>query len=277
MNAGFRPDAAFAGAAERFFELMRTFAPPPGSAGAGGAAASFDPAALAGALSGQFEQWLRTTQSSGTWLGGTGRGGQAAPAMWPFAPLPLGVGAVANPEGQRGWELITQLAQLQAQLASHWHDIATGASQQFVARLGAHAAVGPPTLEGALKLYELWVDCAEQAYAASVHKDEFAQLQSQLANVSAALVVEQRRYAEGLARAFGLPTRNEIDSLEAELKELRRQLAARGQTPQTSPAAASPPKARTPGRASAAGATTGKKGRGDKRGRVARRSRSGRT
>jgi hypothetical protein len=64
-----------------------------------------------------------------------------------------------------------------------------------------------------------------------VHKQEFAHLQAQLANTSAALLVEQRRHAETLVRAFGLPTRSEVDALYDQLKELRRALAAREATP----------------------------------------------
>jgi hypothetical protein len=226
MTQAFRPEAAFAGAAERFFDLMKSFAPqPPGGTGATAA----DPADLAGALAGQYEEWLRATQSAGSWFAapaaGASAGAFAPGAMpWAFAPLPLGMGAATTSEGQRAWELIAQLAQLQAQLAAHWHEIATRASQQFVARLGA-ASNDAPTLERSLKLYELWVDCAEEAYAATVRRDDFASLQSQLANISAALLLEQRRHAETVARAFGMPTRTEVDAIYAQLKDLHRRLA----------------------------------------------------
>lgn len=241
MSSGFRPEAAFASAAEQFFDLMKSFGAQPGA----GAAAAADPAKLAGSLASQFEQWLRATQSAGPWFSpgagaGSGPAGIAAAfrpgafgqgpfspgaGSWPFGPLPQGLGAVTPPEGQRSWELITQLAQVQAQLATHWHEIATSAASQFAARLGSLAS-GPPTLQSALKVYELWVDCAEAAYGATVRKDDFAGLQSQLANLSAALLVEQRKHAETLARAFGLPTRNEVDALYGQIKELRRQVAA---------------------------------------------------
>jgi hypothetical protein len=240
MSSGFRPEAAFTSAAEQFFDLLKSFGVAPGS----GAAAAPDAATLAGSLAGQFEQWLRATQSAGPWFsagagGGSGPAGIAAAfqpgaGKWPFGPLPLGMGAATAPEGQRSWELITQLAQVQAQLATHWHEIATSAAGQFAARLGSIAS-GPPTLDSALKVYELWVDCAEAAYGATVRKDDFARLQSQLANVSAALLVEQRKHAETLARAFGLPTRNEVDALYGQIKELRRQVAAVAERRATAP------------------------------------------
>src|SRR6266480_4952502 len=143
--AAFKPDAAFAGAAERFLELLRSFGMP----GAGAAGAGRDWSSLAAPLAGQFEQWLKTSQSAGPWF----------------------------------------------------------------------------AADNALKLYELWVSCAEESYAATVRKDDFCRLQAELANTSAALLVEQRRHAETLVRAFGLPSRNEVDALYAQLKDLRRQLA----------------------------------------------------
>ena len=226
MSAAFKPDLAFTGAAERFFELLKSFSLP-GAGAAGAAGAAPDWSALAGSLAGQFEQWLKSSQSAGPWFTaasapGSGAGFGAAASS--FGPLPLGAGAAPQQDAQRSWDLVARLAQLQAQLASYWSEIAHDAAQRFVTRMGA-AAGGAPTLDGALKLYELWVNCAEESYAATVRKEEFCRLQAQLANASAALLVEQRRHAETLVRAFGLPSRNEVDALYAQLKELRTQLA----------------------------------------------------
>ncbi len=230
-SAGFTPEAAFAGAAERFFELLKTFGMP-----AAGQLPNWS--SLAAPLAAQFEQWLRVSQSAGPWFGAGGAaaglraqpgfaapGGFSAPgAAAAFGPLPLGPAAAQSGEAQRTWELWGRLAKLQTELASHWGEIANSAAQRFVARLGG-AAGAAATPEQALKLYELWVSCAEEAYAATVHKDDFARLQAELANTSAALLVEQRRHAETLVRAFGLPTRNEVDALYGQMKDLRRQLA----------------------------------------------------
>jgi Poly(R)-hydroxyalkanoic acid synthase subunit (PHA_synth_III_E) len=259
-NAGMKPEAALA-AAERFFELLRSFGLP-------GSGQIPNWSSLAGPLAGQFEQWLRLSQSAGPWFAasaaawpggaslnpfgfnpagmnvagfnparfnapGFNAGGFTAPAFVApaaaaFGPLPLGASAAgAGGDAQRTFELWGKLAQLQAQLAGYWSEIANAAAQRFVSRLGSNNAA-PATPEQALKLYELWVDCAEEAYAATVHKDDFARLQSELANTSAALLVEQRRHAEALVRAFGLPTRNEVDALYGQLKELRRHLAELG-------------------------------------------------
>jgi hypothetical protein len=82
------------------------------------------------------------------------------------------------------------------------------------------------------------VNCAEEAYAATVHKEEFGRLQAELANTSAALLAEQRRQADTLVRAFGLPTRDEVDALYGQVKDLRRQLAELAAVPRSAATAA---------------------------------------
>ena len=103
-SAAFKPDAAFASAAERFFELLKTFGmPSAASAGAGR-----DWSSLAGPLAGQFEQWLKTSQSAGAWFAAANAGspgpaaGFGAAQAGFFGPLPLGAGAAPQQDAQRG-------------------------------------------------------------------------------------------------------------------------------------------------------------------------------
>jgi hypothetical protein len=222
-SGGFQPGAAYADAAQRFLELMQSFTAP-------AAGKAPDWSSLTGPLAGQFEQWLRMSQASGPWFAAGGppfapATGLGAMPAGSFGPLPLGPAAVQNSEAQRTFELLGRLGQLQGQLAAHWSEIANTAARRFVARLGASAAA-PATLDQGLKLYQSWVSCAEEAYAATAHREDFSRLQAEMANTSAALLVEQRRHAEALVKAFGLPTRSEVDALYAQLKELRAQLAA---------------------------------------------------
>jgi polyhydroxyalkanoate synthesis regulator phasin len=216
----FKPEEAYAAAAERFFELMKTF-------GMGSGKPS-DWSALAGPLASQFERWLQMSQAAAPWLSAA----RAAPggfafgsaATAPFGPLPLGPAAVPGTRVPHSFELLGRLAQLQGELAKHWSEIAATAAQRFIGRAGATPTV-PTTPQQALKLYEQWVNCAEEAYAATVHKAEFAHLQAELTNTTAALLAEQRQQVETMVRAFGLPTREEVDALYRQLKELGQQLA----------------------------------------------------
>jgi len=97
-HAAFKPDAAFASAAERFFELLKTFGIP----GAAAAGTAQDWSSLAGTLAGQFEAWLRSSQSAGPWFAAANAasplpgGGFGAAQPGSFGPLPLGAGAAPN-------------------------------------------------------------------------------------------------------------------------------------------------------------------------------------
>ena len=197
-------------------------------ASAGEGAKARDWSSVAGPLATQFEQWLRLSQSAGPWFAPPGGASSMPPGFigspaWSFGPLPLGPAAAQQAEAHRVWELVARLTQLQTQLAAHWSEIARSAAQRFVGRVGTPSAA--MNADETLRLYQVWVSCAEEAYAATARGEDFSRLQSELANVSAALLVEQRRHAESLVRAFGLPTRTEMDALYAHIKDLSRRLS----------------------------------------------------
>jgi hypothetical protein len=223
---GLESGAAFGAAAARFFELLQTFAAqPPAAAGQ-----SFDWTSLGATLARQFEQWLRSSPAAGTAFaaaaGFPASGFPGGGAVWPAGPVPLGPAAAPGTDRENAWELLMRLGQLQAQLAQHWSEIARGAAERFSARMGA-AGRAELTSENALALYEAWVECAEEAYATTVRKEDFSQLQAQLTNTAVALLLAQRRQAEVLSRAWGLPTREEADALQRQIRELRQQLQER--------------------------------------------------
>ena len=230
-GTSFKPEEAYAAAAERFFELMKTFGMTAGM--------TTDWKALAAPLAAQFERWLQMSQGAVPWSGAAAGGtpgslfGLGVPGAAAFGPLPLGPAAVQGAEMPRTFELLGRLGQLQGELAKHWSEIAATAAQRFIAKLGT-APTAPASPQQALKLYELWVSCAEEAYAHTVHRQDFARLQAELANTWAALIAEQRQQAETLVRSFGLPTRTEVDALYTQVKELRRQLGDLGQDPRAS-------------------------------------------
>ena len=230
-GTSFKPEEAYAAAAERFFELMKTFGMTAGM--------TTDWKALAAPLAAQFERWLQMSQGAVPWSGASAGGtpgslfGLGVPGAAAFGPLPLGPAAVQGAEMPRTFELLGRVGQLQGELAKHWSEIAATAAQRFIAKLGT-SPTPPASPQQALKLYELWVSCAEEAYAHTVHRQDFARLQAELANTWAALIAEQRQQAETLVRSFGLPTRTEVDALYTQLKELRRQFGELGREPRAS-------------------------------------------
>ena len=221
-----KPDTAFSEAAERFLELIRAF----GTQVAGQAESSQDGSSLARGLAEELERWLRTSSSAQAWYRPNGASGGVWSA-WPFAALPIGPRAEQPQDSQRALDLVTRFAQLQAQLALHWSEIGRNAANQFAARWGA-SWTGSLQFESVMKLYELWIECAERAYADTVRKEEFCRLQAELANTATALLLQQRKQAETLARAFGMPTRTEVDALHRRIRELQSELRMQRSRPQ---------------------------------------------
>jgi len=247
-------------AAARFFELLKSFAAPPAAAAGG---RSPDWTSLGSLLAGQFEHWLKSSPAAGAAFA-TASGFAGAPGSWPPGTLPLGPAAVPGPEAQSVWELLMRLGRLQGELAVHWREIAQSSAQRFIARMSAAGAT-ELTPEGSLALYETWVNCAEEAYAATVHKEEFCRLQAQLINTAMALLLAQRRQAEMLARASGLPTREEADALQRQIRELQQQLEVNDDQPRSGRA----PRSRRAPPSKAARAAPGRSRRGTaKRGRT---------
>src|SRR4029077_11928419 len=100
-GTSFRPEEAYAAAAERFFELMKTFGMTAGT--------MTDWKALAAPLATQFERWLQMSQAAAPWFSAApgvtpGGFGLGAPGGAAFGPLPLGAAAARGVEMPRTLE-----------------------------------------------------------------------------------------------------------------------------------------------------------------------------
>ena len=243
-------DAAFTAAAARFFDLLRTFTAQPAGV------QPPDWTSFGSLLAGQFEQWLRSSPAAGASFAAAAGFPGAVPG-WPPGALPLGPAAAPGAEAQGAWELLMKLGELQGELARHWSAIAQDSAQRFMARMRAAGGGADLSSEGALALYETWVACAEEAYAARVRQEDFCRLQAQLTNTAMALLLAQRKQADTLARGWGLPTREEADALQRQISELKRRLEERSEPARRTAArpAAAPRrvKPRSPKRAAKAG------------------------
>lgn len=64
-------------------------------------------------------------------------------------------------------------------LGRHTSAIAIDACERFIAALSATGADAPP-ITSLRELHELWIECGEAAFAAAVHREEFADAQAEL-------------------------------------------------------------------------------------------------
>src|SRR3979411_3003475 len=176
-----RPEqAVFTAALERFGQLLRAILIEfPTSAGA-----LINDESVGRRLAVEFERWLRGSAcTSPRWQNlQVAQAFVQPPSQFgqPFnlgcalkldaAPPPIAQNHFVQ-TSQRVSGLIARWSQLHSQLAMHWNVIARTAGERFIAR--ARSSSTAFDLTTIRKLYDSWIECAEQAYAATVHTDDF--------------------------------------------------------------------------------------------------------
>lgn len=152
---------------------------------------------------------------------------------------------------QRLQRLFTDYVEQHGALAMLWNEVIADALK----RLGETMAVRfqknePP--QTPRQLYDLWVECAEAAYATMAHSPRYAKAQAQLGNTLAKMRIEQRALIESVSRELDLPTRSELNTVHRRLKEMKAELRRlraeldRAKPPRTSSARAAKPRADLP-------------------------------
>lgn len=212
-QAGFAP---FNEAAERFTAAARTFFD--------GAASASAPIAAEAART--FSDFLRE---------------QFAAFQQPWHPAfgpPAGAGAPpsiadlpafgATREHQQRWQRAADawqhIQEAQRRLQRLWSDALREASVAFAARLGPPQPTVTTGAEALRKLYDLWIDCAEDAYARTAHGEAFCSALAELVNASSRLRSELQASMEHWAKSLDLPTRSEINTLARRLRSAEEQL-----------------------------------------------------
>jgi polyhydroxyalkanoate synthesis regulator phasin len=209
---------SFMDAAERFTAAARSFLD--------GAAKTSAPAA--GEAARAFSDFLREQFADFPlpWSSGNGSGaGHGAPP--PFMGDSPAFGATR--EHQQRWQRMAEASRrmddAQRRLQRLWSDALREAAAAFAARLV------PPhpsavSAEALRKLYDLWIDCAEEAYAHVAHGEAFCNALAEYVNASSQWRRELQASIEHLAKALDLPTRSEINTLTQRLKSVEELLRA---------------------------------------------------
>lgn len=103
--------------------------------------------------------------------------------------------------------------------------IAVHTGEVVTQRFGARAAEGKP-LEGLREVYDLFVDCAEDAYAEVVTAADYGRVSAEMMNAAMAIKRHAQAATEEMANAMNLPTRRELDTQHRQGQKLRRQVLA---------------------------------------------------
>lgn len=103
--------------------------------------------------------------------------------------------------------------------------IAVRTGEVVAQRFAARATEGKP-IQTLREAYDLFVDCAEDAYAEVVTAADFGKVSAELMNAAVALKRHAQAATEEVFNAANLPTRRELDTAHRQGQTLRRQLAA---------------------------------------------------
>ncbi len=126
---------------------------------------------------------------------------------------------------QRLQRLFTEYFERHGALAMLWNEVIGDALKRLAETMAARFQKNelPQT---ARQLYDLWVECAEAAYATMAHSPRYAKAQAQLGNTLAKIRIEQRALVESVSRELDLPTRSELNTVHRRLKELKAEIRA---------------------------------------------------
>ncbi|MFZ1415574.1 MAG: class III poly(R)-hydroxyalkanoic acid synthase subunit PhaE [Defluviicoccus sp.] len=183
-----------------------------------------------------IDMWRRLTSSLSALPGDAALGLKAGGISQPGAlgPVPLERFLTIPPFGYtREWQEQGQqasrdwLAYQRAQGAylGILTRIAVRTGEVVSQRLAARAAEAKP-IQGLREAYDLFVDCAEDAYAEVVTAADFGKVSAELMNAAIALKRHAQAAMEETANAANLPTRRELDTQHRQGQTMRRQLVA---------------------------------------------------
>ena len=221
-SPGFAP---FTDSAERFAAALREFAAAAQRATAPPGAASEAPFAAAEG----FGNFLREHFSGHFKPPWPSASVATAAPVFAQAP-PLGLGREQMLRAERAAEAWNRLTEAQGRLHRMWSDSLRDAAAAFTSRLQP-AAGEPLTTEAIERLYDLWIECAEEAYGRTAHGDAFCDALSACVNATAQWRRESAAGIEEWAKLWDLPTRSEVNALTLRLRELEAQLAAMSEHP----------------------------------------------
>ena len=160
-------------------------------------------------------------------FGSGGAAGAAPPPAMPEFPA-FGPSREHQLRWQRSADTGRRMAEAQQRLQLLWSDALHDAAVAFAARLQPphlRAAMGAvPDALALRRLYDSWVDCAEEAYARIAHSETFSSALADFLNASSDLRKESQASVELWAKALDLPTRSELNTLLRRVSSLEEQL-----------------------------------------------------
>jgi polyhydroxyalkanoate synthase subunit PhaE len=164
-------------------------------------------------------------------LFGTGFDGKSSEAAGRLLDLaPIGYFREHQAQAQALARAIGEYARVAAQMSSALARIHTDALELLAQKTQALAAAGD-TVTDTRRLYSLWIESGEQAFAQHARGDIFGRLQGELVNAGVQVRIAQQTIAENVLKSLDLPTRAELNSVHKKLQEMRERIERLEQAP----------------------------------------------
>lgn len=161
----------------------------------------------------QWQSWLKSAQVSGFPAADTAAG-------------PIPVVGLQREDLMQQQELVaaTQAAvEATARYQALIQQANTKGLERLQQRLLARTEASPP-IDSLRKLYDMWVDAAEDAYAEIALSDEFRVAYGDMVNSQMRVRQLQQKQTAAWCRELGLPTREEVSALGERLQQVRREI-----------------------------------------------------
>jgi hypothetical protein len=162
------------------------------------------------------EQWQ-------AWLNGQQKAGASGPKTPGSADGGFGFSPGQNAQQQALADAVARHLEALQRYQALMQRSNVQAIEKMQARLSQLGAPGQQ-IESLKVLYDLWVDCAEEAYAEIALSDEFREAYGDMVNSQIRVRQLQQEQTDYLCQQLGIPTRSELSSLGERLHALRREM-----------------------------------------------------
>lgn len=158
----------------------------------------------------QWQAWLQAMQKAGRAAG------------IPDQMAAFGITREMQLDQQALAAAMQEYAQINARYQSLLQKVNAEGIERLQGMLGQHAEPGKQ-VESLKALYDMWVDAMEEAYAEMALSQEFREVFGALVNAQMQVRKLQQQQTEQICRELGIPTRSEVNSLGQRVQQLRRE------------------------------------------------------
>lgn len=181
--------------------------------------------------------------------GGATDNASAAGAAF-FSPPPMGLWQKEQRNAESLQRSTNTFLELQNAYSARLNEMLANAVRKLTERIRQQRDAGK-TSHSAREIYDQWILAGEEAFAQLAHEPQFIKLQARLINALVEVRRQQQLAIEPVLRQFGLPTRADVDSLQAQVDALRTDPPTAASVRKTAKRKAAAPATKRPGRSGA--------------------------